>query len=472
MALSITQVSKKGNGVGTTTKESGKAITVEVPFAIPGDEVETKLRHKKRQIHYGKLEMIKKPSPDRIEPRCAHFGVCGGCRWQQTTYEKQLEFKNNFVLEHFQTLVDENTVLYPIIPSKIQWQYRNKMEFSFSSDSQNRRFLGLFMDSQRGKVLNLTECHLVNPWFMEALEAARAWWADSELDAFHPMRDTGSLRNLTLREGQRTGDRMVVLTVSGNPEYALKQHDLESFVAYIRKAVEPADSSRRLSIFLRIQQTAKGMATNFYEMHLYGDEYIREILKVQTDPTKPTEPLTFSIGPTSFFQPNSIQAEIFYSKAIQLMDIQKDDVIYDLYCGTGTLGICVAPHAKQVIGVELSPESALDAKTNAAHNNIDNINIISGAVRYVLKQIQDEGVYPSPDIVMIDPPRPGLDPLAMKHLVELNPPKILYLSCNPKTQADDIAVLKENGYKVKIVQPIDQFPQTYHVENIVVLTRE
>jgi 23S rRNA (uracil1939-C5)-methyltransferase len=206
-------------------------------------------------------------------------------------------------------------------------------------------------------------------------------------------------------------------------------------------------------------------------MHLYGSEYIREIIKIQPVANGQSVSLQFNVGPSSFFQPNTTQAEIFYSKAIQLAQIPKDGVVYDLYCGTGTLGICAAQIAKQVVGIELFPDAALDARTNVTNNNLSNVTIMSGAVRYVLKQIQDEGLFPAPDVVMIDPPRPGLDPDAMKHLITLNPQRIVYLSCNPTTQARDVSELLQHGYRLEVIQPIDQFPQTYHIENIVILSR-
>jgi 23S rRNA (uracil1939-C5)-methyltransferase len=315
----------------------------------------------------------------------------------------------------------------------------------------------LILDSSRGKVFNLTECHLVNSWFAEGVQAVRKWWKENELEAYHPYRNTGSLRTLTMREGQRTGDRMVFLTVSGNPEYALRKHHIESFVAYLRDAIEPLDSE--LSIFLRIQQTAKGMTTNFYEMHLHGPDHIRETLHVSG------KPLTFKISPVAFFQPNTRQAEQLYSTALHLSGIPDNGIVFDLYCGTGTLGICAAQKAKQVIGIELSPEACLDAVANAKANGIDNIDIRCGSVSEVLQTIKLH-----PDLVMVDPPRAGLDSKAIRLLIDLKPKMILYVSCNPVTQAENVAAFLEAGYQLKVIQPVDQFPHTTHVENIVILS--
>lgn len=469
--LNITAVSKKGNGLAVMERPNIEPAIVEVPFTIPGDIVRVQLLGVRGGTYKAKLEEVITPSPDRITPKCVHFAVCGGCRYQQISYENQLLFKEQHIQQCFEKLLSPETVIGPIVPCVNTWHYRNKMEYSFSSDSAGKKYLGLIMDSTRGKVFNLTECHLTHSWFVDTVKCVRHWWNESNLDAYHSSRDTGSLRTLTLREGQRTGDRMVVLTVSGNPEFALQKHHLNSFVAYIRDAIEPINPSKRLSIFLRIQQIGKGMATSVYEMHLYGPDHIREILYIQVNPNEAPITLNFDVGPSTFFQPNSQQAEKLYSLALRLADIPKDAVIYDLYCGTGALGLCIAKHVKQVVGIEILPEAALDARTNAKRNNCNNVTIIAGAVRHVLPQLPELHL-PAPDIVMVDPPRPGLDPEVMKSLLSLLPPKILYISCNPSTQAINVTALLEHGYQISVIQPIDQFPQTYHVENIVVLTRK
>lgn len=468
--LRIASLSSKGNGLASFESQTGKPQAVEVPFTAPGDQVRAQLQRKQGGAYKGRLEEILSPAPERISPRCVHFGVCGGCRLQHLAYENQLQYKESFVRQCFKKLVTPETPFYPIMASASPWNYRNKMEYSFSSDSAGKKYLGLIMDSTRGRVFNMTECHLPNPWFVEALKTVKHWWDESALDAYHMPNDRGSLRTLTLREGQRTGDRMVILTVSGNPEYALTRHHLESFVAYLRDAIEPTSPTSSLSIFLRIQQIGRGMTTNIYEMLLHGPDHIKEILHIQIDPNQPPTPLTFEISPSAFFQPNTAQAERLYSRALFLTQIPPDSVVYDLYCGSGALGLCLAKHVKQVVGIELSPESALDARTNAKHNGCHNFIVLAGAVRHVLLQLPEQNI-PPPDVVMVDPPRPGLDPDALNQLRDLHPQKILYISCNPVTQAANVSDLVRYGYQIEAIQPVDQFPQTYHIENIVVLRK-
>jgi 23S rRNA (uracil1939-C5)-methyltransferase len=469
----ISSFSKRGNGTGNSLPDgTTPSRPIEVPFAIPGDKVQAQTLRKNGAYTLCSLQQVIQPSPIRIEPRCKHFGVCGGCRWQQIPYLEQLKFKQRYIQEVFEKFNKIKPFeLLPILPCEKPWHYRNKMEFSFSSDAAGNKYLGLMMDSSQGKVLNLTECHLVNTWYMDGLQAARRWWESVGVDAYHPGKDAGALRTLTLREGMRTGDRMVILTVSGNPEYALRKSYLESFASYMQEAIEPMVVGSHLSIFLRIQQIRQGMPTNFYEMLLYGPDHIREVLYIQLNPYEDRFSLHFQISPTAFFQPNTYQAERLYSKALQLTNIHKDAVVYDLYCGTGTLGMCLARKVKQVIGIELSPESALDAKMNAARNGLTNITIFSGAVRHVLNTLQNDSNFSKPDLVMVDPPRSGLDPDALKHLHDLSPEKILYLSCNATTQAENLETFIKGGYKIHAMQPVDHFPHTPHIENIVVLAK-
>jgi len=465
--VNIHRLTKKGYGSGTSTDEKPKEV--EVPFTLPGDKVRVRLMRKRGGVYSAILEEIISPSPLRITPRCIHFGSCGGCRFQHLPYHEQLNLKQENVEKLFQPLLPQNVSVKPILACEPPWQYRNKMEFSFSSDAAGRMFLGLIIDSSRGKVLNLTECHLVKPWFTEALHAVRSWWHESGLKAYHPHTNTGSLRTLILREGISTGDRLAMLTVSGNPDEALNKQQIDSFTAFLRDAVEPQNPDCQLSVFLRIQQAIKGHETNFYEMQLYGPDHIREVLNIQTDTQHESTSLAFGVSPSAFFQPNTKQAERLYSLALQMLEIPRHSVIYDLYCGTGTLGICAAKWAKLVVGIEISPESALDARTNAKNNGLDNVHIMTGSVREMIGKIRESNEYPLPDVVMVDPPRVGLDDDTIKHLVELKPKKILYISCNPATQAENIKVLQGFGYQIQAIQPVDQFPHTVHVENIVVL---
>lgn len=464
--LKITKFSETGQGLGEWHSPDGRSHLVEVPFSTPGDEVLVLLPKKKRKIGQGRVLEWLHLSENRLKPRCQHFGHCGGCRWQHVDYEDQLKQKERWIHRFFEPYLQQDVTCHPIIPCSPPWQYRNKMELSFSSDKKGNRYLGLILYGTRGHVFQMEECHLMHPWIVEAVQAVSKWWADSGLEAYHNISNRGSLRTLTLREGMRTGDRMVMLTVSGDSDYALTQTQLQQFVSILCNAIEPPSSDQKLSIFLRIQQIAKGKPTQFYEMLLYGPDHIREILHIETSKGV-SHSLEFHISPTAFFQPNTAQAEKLYSRAIQLTQVLSKDLVYDLYCGTGTLGICIAQQAKEVIGVELSPESALDARENVKRNRLSNVSIHTGDVGRLLPFLLESGK--RPDVVVVDPPRAGLDGKALQHLLDIRASHLTYISCNPKTQAANVEILTQGGYRVKAIQPIDQFPQTIHVENIVVM---
>lgn len=468
--LKITDFSREGHGLGTWhPPHEGLSRLVEVPFSMPGDEVKVGLLKRRGGIYRSfPLEWVHL-SQNRTIPRCQHFGKCGGCRWQHIPYEEQLKIKESWVRHYLEPYLDNHVIWWPIIPCSPPWEYRNKMELSFSNDKNGKRYLGLILYGTRGHVFQIQECHLARPWMTQIVKSVSEWWTETGLEAYHLGSDKGSLRNLTLREGIRTGDRMVILTVSGNPNYALNQKHLSHFIASLRKSMESEREDHKLSIFLRIQQICKGKKTQFFEMLLYGPDHIHEIINIETAEKK-CHSLKFRISPTAFFQPNTRQAEFLYSQTIKLMEPSADSTVYDLYCGIGTLGICLAKQVKEVIGIELSPESTLDAQANVKLNGLKNVTIYTGDVGQLLPNILEKEKK-IPDIVLVDPPRAGLDSQALKHLLKIKAPKLVYISCNPASQAANLQTLvKEGGYRVSAVQPVDQFPQTVHVENIVLLT--
>lgn len=437
-------------GYGLAPLPLGKEI--EVAHTLPGDTVLVDWKKKRRPPQKGRVLEILEPSMDRVDPICPHATVCGGCCWQQMAYPAQLREKEKRVQKIFQVPVSS------IIPCETPFGYRNKMEFSFSENKAGTRFLGLMIAQAEPYVFNVSECHLCPPWFSAVLNSVRSWWENSGLKAYFPPADAGTLRYLTLRHAFRTGQKMAVLNVSGNPEFAPSKADLETFVSAVR-AVESD-----ISIFLRVHQTKKGRPTQFYEMHLYGADHIVEELELNS------QVLKFKISPASFFQPNTLQAEKLYKAA--LSHLKEPKVVYDLYCGTGTLGMAAAQIAKQVIGIELSPESVLDAEENLRRNGISNMTLFQGDTGKVLTRLMSEPGFVRPDAVIVDPPRAGLDPLALHHLKTLKPQSIIYISCNPLTQVENVKELESAGYVLKKLQPVDQFPHTYHIENIAFLELE
>lgn len=377
-----------------------------------------------------------------IEPQCPHFGQCGGCKYQHISYDEQLVQKEAFV----RTLFEQETD--PILACDPPWQYRNKMEYSFSQARSGEKFLGLMR--KRGRVENLEACHLASPWFIDVLERVRAWFVESGLDAYYPPADLGSLRTLTVREGVRTSEKMVFLTVSGNPDFSLSERHIQDFI----DAVGEVDS-----LLLRTQFIAKKTPTRFEERLLFGKEAIHEKM---FDPKG--NAYTFRIRAASFFQPNTLQAEALYGLALECADLREDEIVFDLYCGTGTLGIFSSKYVRKVWGVEIVPEAVEDAQENLMLNSVPNMEISVGDVG---KSVPQE----RPSTVIVDPPRAGLSSEAIKYLISLQPEKILYISCNPATQAENCKRLEAAGYRIKRLIPVDQFPHTPHVENIAFLQK-
>jgi 23S rRNA (uracil1939-C5)-methyltransferase len=374
---------------------------------------------------------------------CKHFPSCGGCTTQDIPYEQQLAAKQIFI----ESLFPGHPIL-SIIPCQNPWHYRNKMEFSFSQNKAGDRFLGLILKKSRGKVFNLEECCIAPPDYAEILSRVRTWWHETDLRAFNFRSGEGTLRTFTLRQADQ---KMALLTVSGNPHFAPTQRQINAFVQAL------GDPS--MSVFLQIHQAIAGKPTEFFEMQLAGPTHITQTLHLDS------RPFQFKISPTSFFQPNTVQAQLLYQTALSLPHLTPDSIVYDLYCGTATLGILCAPRVKQVIGIELNPHAVFDGRMNAESNNLANIQIYQGDVAQVLSTAP----LPPPDLVILDPPRVGLNAAALTLLRQLNPPQILYISCNPKTQAQNLLDLPH--YTATHIQPVDQFPHTPHIENIVLLTR-
>ncbi len=462
VTIEIERLSAKGFGVGLAQKtESSPKTKTRVPGTIPGDLVVAEIGSKSKGAYLGKLLEISKGSPHRREAVCLHAPVCGGCSLHYMSYDRQLEYKTSIIKDLFRI-----ESILPIIPSPLEWRYRNKMEYTFSQNKAGERFLGLMKAGTKGRVESLKECHLCPEWFSQVLLSVRAWWDESDLLAFHGIQDVGSLRNLTIREGKKTGQKMVILTVSGNPAYALKKEHLQSFVSFVQKVL-PSETP---SVFLRVQQAIRGQPTQFYEMNLLGSVHIEEELEISCLDYKRN--YRFKISPTAFFQPNTLQAEKLYSKALEMAGLKKRNLVLDLYAGTATLGMIFSAFAEKVVAIELNPYAVFDAEANREMNQVNNLEVFKGDVSQVLKELKaKDPAFRRPDLVVLDPPRTGLFPEAVEEVLSLLPSEILYISCSPEKQARDCALFKEAGYEIIKIQPVDQFPQTVHIENIVLLRR-
>ena len=461
ISVDIEKLAFGGAGIGHFNYDEEKnglrlarPIVVFVENTIPGDSVVAEITRIKPNYLEARLSDIKKASPLRIEPRCKHFNICGGCTLQNLKYEDQLEIKENQVseaLSHIGGIKDP-----PVLPiigfnkgAEGPWFYRNKMEFSFGKDDDGNVTLGLHPKHRSYDVFQIEECFLESSDIGEMLSAVAEFMNENNISPYNYKNDTGLLRTFFVREGKRTGERMVNIVVSDEP--FLKQKE------FIKLLVQSDKFKSPTSIYLTNQIVKKGHRTQLIENCIFGESHLNE--RMQLEGTAGAS-LEFEILPQSFFQTNTLQAEILYKTVIDLGGINKDDIVYDLFCGTGTIGLFCAHKASSVLGVDINESAILNARANAEKNGLKNIKFYIGDVFEVISDRVEK-----PNVIVVDPPRVGLGDKLCEHLLSVGAPKIVYVSCNPTTLARDLKVLCTK-YKLISAQPVDMFPHTYHIETV------
>jgi len=443
ISIEITGIAFGGKGIGHYDKR-----VVFVENTVPGDKILAKLTKIKTNFFEAKIEKILSPSNMRISPKCKHFKTCGGCSFQYLDYEEQLNFKQSQVKEALEHIGGfKNPPVQKIIGCKTPWNYRNKMEFTFSMNKDNKIHLGLHPKGYRYDVFDLEECYLSDNDIGTLVQLVRDFARKNNLQAYDFRKNTGLLRTLTVREGKRTGERLINLTTS-HEEFRYKNE----FVKLLTENL----SKKPTSIYITKHIAKKGSKTTFEAENIYGKSYLTEELYVSAD-----KKLKFNILPDAFFQTNTLQAEVLYNQILTIGDINHNDNVYDLFCGTGTIGLFCAHKAKNVFGVDINKNAIKNANQNALLNNIENIQYQAGDAFKIIEKRQDK-----PNVIIVDPPRAGLGDALCNHLLELGSEKIIYVSCNPATLSRDLQILCENEYLLKTIQPVDMFPQTYHIETI------
>ena len=447
-------------GVSVAKAPDGKVIFI--PNVVPGDVVDVQTFKKRKAFYEGKAVKFHELSEHRIEPICEHFGVCGGCKWQNMNYSQQLFYKQNEVKNHLQRIGKiELPEFEPILGSEKQFFYRNKMEFSFSNsrwltekeiesteDLGNRNALGFHIPKMWDKILDINKCHLQEDPSNAIRNEIRAFANENGLTFFNPRAHEGLLRTLMLRTSS-TGEIMVLIQFfeddKANRELIL-DHIYEKF---------PQITSLQFVVNNKANDTLYNTNIQLYK----GRDYILEEM----------EGLKFSINAKSFYQTNSDQAYELYKITRDFAGLTGIETVYDLYTGTGTIAQFVSKKAKKVIGVESVPEAISDAKANAKRNEITNCEFFVGDMKVVFNEsfIAQHG---KPDVIITDPPRDGMHKDVIEQILKIEPQKVVYVSCNSATQARDLALMDEK-YKVTRVRPVDMFPQTHHVENVVLLEK-
>lgn len=439
--VKIEKLVYKGFGIGKWDK-----WTVFVPNVYPGDEIEAQVTQKKRRHLMAKCVKITTPSPLRTTAPCPHFPDCGGCQILDVSYETQLVLKHGIISDCFsRDLADLMAEIKPVTPSPSATYYRNKMDFAFGTQD-DQVILGLKRRGQFDKVIPISDCMLLDPESNEInkwiVEQARAL----NLTAWDPTEHTGLLRHLIVRQSKHKKQWMInIVSASKHPH--INAEFAEKLIAAF-----PSVSS----VYNSINETVSDSSFSDNITRLSGREHLEEKLGQ----------FEFSISPYAFFQTNSKGAEVLYDLVKEITDLNTSDTVLDLYCGTGTIGLYLAPHCKNVIGIEENPAAVKDAHKNATDNGVENIEFIEGRVKNILKFNTF-----TPDVVVVDPPRSGMVPKALRRIIDLNASKLIYVSCNPNTLARDLAQLRQAGYSPTLIQPVDMFPNTYHVECIVRLTK-
>ncbi|MBR4924434.1 MAG: 23S rRNA (uracil(1939)-C(5))-methyltransferase RlmD [Prevotella sp.] len=459
----------------TDCAAEGKALArvndmvVFVPFCVPGDVVDIQLKKKKHSYAEGEVVRFIKKSDVRQEPMCQHFGICGGCKWQILPYSEQLKMKQKQVTDQLHRIGKvELPEISPILGSKQTREYRNKLEFGCSNkkwrtweelkslpeEELNRQegAIGFHITGAFDKILPIERCHLMHPLHNEIRNSIRDFAYSTGMTFFDLRQQHGLLRDIMIRNSN-TGEWMVLVQF-----HFEEQGDEERAMALMQHI---ADTFPQITSLMWVDNQKCNDTFGDLELNLYkGNDHIFELM----------EDLRFKVGPKSFYQTNTEQAYHLYSVVRELAELTGKELVYDLYTGTGTIANFVARQARQVIGIEYVPEAIEDAKVNSEINGIGNTLFYAGDMKDILDDdfIAKHG---RPDIIITDPPRAGMHPDVVKTILKAAPERIVYVSCNPATQARDLQVLDEQ-YKVMVVQPVDMFPHTPHVENVVLLTKQ
>ena len=431
-------------GIGTLGERN-----IYVKGTFPGQLITGRVKKKRESFAELKLTSIDEKAEYEIEAPCEFFGICGGCTSQNLTYDKQLSLLSNEVKKLFEDANINMGEYLGVVGSKEQWEYRNKMEFTFGDFEKGGELtLGMHMKGKSFGIVTVDKCLIVDEDFRTLIKETVNYFKDKNLPYYRVMKREGYLRHLVIRKAINTGELMVNLVTTTQINF-----DLTEYVEVLKSQ----NYKGNLVSILHTENNSFSDAVIPEKVNLlHGKDYITEDLLG----------LKFKISPFSFFQTNTKGAEGLYSIVRDFMGDSEDKVVFDLYCGTGTIGQITAGKAKKVIGLELIEEAVESAKKNAELNNLNNCEFIAGDVAETIKQVKDK-----PDIIILDPPRSGVHPKALEYVIKFNAKEIIYVSCNPKTLVENLRDLENAGYIVEKTVVKDMFPNTPHVECVVLMTR-
>lgn len=473
LTLTIDTYAYEGRGIAkldieqpAETDEPPKPFVVFVDGAYPGDTVEAEIRRKKKRYAEARVVKLLEPSPQRIEPRCPYFDACGGCKQQDLGYATQLHYKQAQVVETFERIGGMSGFeVEPILASEETYYYRNKMDFSFARKrwltpeeiASDKEFdsgfaLGLHVPRIYDKVIDLETCFLQSETSAAIVNFTRGFYKPRETTIYSTQTHDGYLRNLVIRIGENTGDLMVNLVTSEENEELMKEYT----AALLEKFPQVT------TVINNINTRKAAISQGEYEIVYHGPGVIHDIIGERK----------FRVSANSFFQTNTKQGRRLYQTALEYADFKGDKVVYDLYCGAGTISLFVAGEVKEVHGFEAVQDAINDANVNKELNGLDNAEFYTADLYKTFLPLVEEKKIPRPDVIILDPPRSGMHPVTVEDVIALGAPKIVYVSCNPATQSRDVKLLAENGYRLVKLRPVDMFPHTYHIENVALLVKD
>ncbi|MBQ6814162.1 MAG: 23S rRNA (uracil(1939)-C(5))-methyltransferase RlmD [Lachnospiraceae bacterium] len=456
----IEKVEFPNKGLINYTEEDGRITKVVVKGGIQGQTVRFVLSKKRSGKSEGRIvEVVEKSSLENRIPPCPHFYQCGGCTYQELDYDTQLKIKGEMIKDILDGVCDDY-IYEGILGSPIEWEYRNKMEFSFGDEYKDGPLaLGMHKKGSFHDIVTVNDCQIVNEDYNSILRVVLGYFEDKEIPFYHKMRHTGYLRHLLIRRSIKTGEILIDLVTSSDWAGcgASKNMVEEQMLLELKNNLLTLNLHGEIvGILHTVNDSLADVVQSDRTDLLYGRDYIVEKILG----------LSFKISVFSFFQTNSLGAEVLYEKARSYVGETKDKIVFDLYSGTGTIAQMLAKVAKKVIGVEIIEEAVEAAKINAAFNGLDNCDFIAGDVLKVIDDIEEK-----PDLIVLDPPRDGIHPKALEKIIAYGVDRLVYISCKPTSLARDLEILQARGYKLIKASAVDMFPQTYHCETVCLLSK-
>lgn len=471
--IEIEDIGTDGEGIGhVNDKQSGKSMAVFVKDTVVGDKAKIGIVKVKKNYAYGRLIELISPSSFRVTPLCDRAKQCGGCSLMHMSYEKQLDYKWNKVkncLERIGGLKNAGELMEPIIGMDTPFYYRNKMQFPVGLDKNGKVVLG-FYAGRTHSIIDMTKCHIghdINNYLIDGLRKWLQNWQDFTLDfIYDEEKHKGLVRHILTRVGFVSGELMVCVVINGDnfPDKVsgdclgqLLEVLNDSVAKYNEKNVRKI-TLKSVSININKEKTNRILGDTCRT--LWGQSYITDYIG----------DLQFRISPLSFYQVNPVQTKVLYDKAVEYAMLDGNETVWDMYCGIGTISLCLAKKAGKVYGVEIVPQAIEDAKLNAKINELTNVEFFCGKSEEVVpKFYAEKGI--KPDVIVVDPPRKGCDKTLLDTIVEMSPERLVYVSCDPATLARDIATLTESGFDVEKVGVVDQFGHSTHVETVALLSQ-